>query len=159
MMKKLLSFIMIFLLLTGCSADSDDNGQQADVNLTGEDFVLSLVNCDDAYISRGYGGYEGHKGVDIAAPEDVEIYAADSGIVSKTVTMNLGYGWYIIIDHGDYKALYAHCSGFADLKAGDTVNKGDVIAYVGNTGNSTGAHLHFEVIVDDVQQDPVIWYK
>ncbi|MBR4035993.1 MAG: hypothetical protein IKJ05_04585, partial [Oscillospiraceae bacterium] len=68
----ILTIIMFILILTGCS----DTSQADDVAaaLTGSDFVLSLVNCDDAYISVDYNGYDGHKGVDIAAPEGTEIY-------------------------------------------------------------------------------------
>ena len=155
--KALLSVILVGIIMTGCG--SDESIETSATKLTGEDYILSLVNCDDAYISRGFGDYKGHTGVDIAAPEGVEIYAADSGTVHKTVTMNMGYGYHIIIDHGDYQTLYAHCSSFADIEAGDTVEKGDVVAYVGNTGNSTGAHLHFEVITADGQQNPIKWYK
>ena len=83
------------ILLVGCS--SDDNNEAPE--LCGEEFILSLVNCEDAYISRGFGGYEGHKGVDIAAPEGVEIYAADNGVVTTVVNMNMGYGIHCIIGH------------------------------------------------------------
>ena len=150
----LISVIILLILLVGCS--SDDNNEASE--LCGEEFILSLVNCEDAYISRGFGGYEGHKGVDIAAPEGVEIYAADNGVVTTVVNMNMGYGIHCIIGHESYDTLYAHCQKLI-VDKGDIVKKGDIIGYVGNTGNSTGPHLHFEVISDDVKYDPVEWYK
>ena len=159
-MKKtavfILSAIMTLVLLTGCT-----NSQEAVAPppaLTGEDFILSLVDCDDAYISRGFGGYKGHMGVDIASPEGTPIYAADDGVVETAVEMNMGFGTHCVIGHESYETLYAHCQ-YLTVEKGDVVRKGDVIGYVGNTGNSTGPHLHFEVIADDVNHDPVKWYK
>ena len=154
-MKRLIVLLFIMLFVTGCVSAGEGSVNN---ELTGEDFLLSLVNCDDAYISRGYGGYDGHKGTDIAAPEGVEIYAADDGVISKTVKMNMGYGIHCVIGHESYDTLYAHCSALT-VKEGDIVRKGDVIGYVGNTGNSTGAHLHFEVIYNGEKIDAVEWYK
>ena len=97
-------------------------------------------------ISRGFTGQypENHNGIDIAAPTGTEIYAAESGTVTKALYTSVGYGIYAVIDHGDYTTLYSHCSELL-VKMGQTVEKGDVIALVGSTGNSTGPHLHFGV--------------
>ncbi len=159
MIKKIISLIVIVILITGCGGENEETVTPSTTTTTGEDYILSLVNCEDAYISRGFDGYDGHKGVDIAAPEGTHIYAAADGVVDKVVIMNMGYGNHIIIDHGDYKTLYAHCQAFTGFKeAGDRVEKGKIIGYVGNTGNSTGPHLHFEVITD-TQQNPVTWFE
>lgn len=152
----ILTIIMFILLLTGCGDTSQADDITAD--LTGSDFVLSLVNCGDAYISADYNGYDGHKGVDIAAPEGCEIYAADDGVVDIAIEMNMGYGIHCVINHEGYETLYAHCQSLA-VKKGDVVRKGDVIGHVGNTGQSTGPHLHFEVICDSENQNPTEWYK
>ena len=85
------------------------------------------------------------------------IVAADSGRV-VTATYHYSYGNYVMIDHGGgYSTLYAHASSLA-VSAGQTVTKGQVIAYVGSTGNSTGPHLHFEVRVNGTRQNPWNWF-
>ena len=149
--------IMFIFLLTGCIQTEDVNSS-VDNSLKGEDFILSLVDCEDAVISAGYFSYAGHKGVDIAAPAGVAIYAAEDGVVKTAVEMNMGYGIHCIISHESCDTLYAHCQSLT-VEKGDVVKKGDIIGYVGNTGQSTGPHLHFEVQCDDVNHDPVEWYK
>lgn len=92
-------------------------------------------------------GIHGYNGVDIAAPAGTPIYAAAGGTVivaRNNGGYNGGYGNYIVIDHGNgTQTLYAHMSSTA-VSGGD-VGKGALIGYVGNTGKSTGNHLHFEV--------------
>lgn len=92
----------------------------------------------------------GHRGVDIAAPYGTPIYASDSGTVVEVVSMHPSWGNYVTIDHGNgYKTLYAHMSSFA-VQLGDTVTQGQVIGYVGSTGDSTGNHCHFEMSYNNV---------
>lgn len=99
------------------------------------------------------GVWRAHKGMDIGAPHGSDVLASKDGTV-VTAKWNNGYGYYITINHGNGIAtLYAHNSKLL-VKAGDTVKKGQVIAKVGSTGNSTGPHIHFEVIVDGVQKNP-----
>ncbi len=103
-------------------------------------------------ISQGYRTY--HRGIDIASYTGNPVRAADSGYVVVAGWSNLGYGYYIVLDHGNgTQTLYAHLSRFF-VNAGDSVGQGTVIGHVGSTGNSTGAHLHFEVIQGGVQQNP-----
>lgn len=86
-----------------------------------------------------------HNGIDIAAPAGTKVHATASGKVTLAGWYG-GYGLAVIIDHGyGLKTLYGHNSRLA-VKVGDTVKKGDVIAYVGSTGMSTGPHVHYEVI-------------
>lgn len=95
----------------------------------------------------------GHTGLDIAAPKGTKIKAAAAGTVLFAGTSG-GYGKVVKISHGnDIKTYYAHCSELY-VKEGQKVNAGDVIAAVGSTGNSTGNHLHFEVIKNGVELDP-----
>ncbi|MGL6065066.1 MAG: peptidoglycan DD-metalloendopeptidase family protein [Fusobacteriaceae bacterium] len=92
------------------------------------------------------GKYKFHKGVDIPAPQDTDILASDDGIVMFSGFQN-GYGNIVKIKHFDGKeTIYAHAI-YNIAKEGDIVKKGQVVSKVGSTGNSTGNHLHFEVIV------------
>jgi len=98
-----------------------------------------------------------HKGIDFAAPKGTAVYATGNGKVSA-LSSDHGYGKHIEIDHGfGYKTLYAHLSKFA-IKKGQKVKRGDLIAYVGNTGSSTGPHLHYEVIKNGVSVNPVNFF-
>jgi murein DD-endopeptidase MepM/ murein hydrolase activator NlpD len=99
-----------------------------------------------------------HRGVDIGAPTGTPVLAADSGMV-VFAGWNGGYGNLVKIAHGsNMQTWYAHLSDFA-VSTGQEVKKGDVIGYVGNTGISTGPHLHFEVHIDGVANDPLSFYK
>lgn len=96
-------------------------------------------------VSSNFGICRGsyHRGIDIPAPLGTSIYAADSGTVTEA-TYHVSFGNYVLITHENgYATLYAHCSSLL-VKPGDTVEKGQTIALVGNTGNSYGCHLHFE---------------
>ncbi len=85
-----------------------------------------------------------HTGIDIAVPTGTAVFAAESGIVTTSGWDN-SYGRYIIINHGSFDTLYAHNSQL-QVNVGDKVSRGQQIALSGNTGNSTGPHLHFGVI-------------
>ncbi|HET8815066.1 MAG TPA: peptidoglycan DD-metalloendopeptidase family protein [Solirubrobacterales bacterium] len=105
----------------------------------------------------GYRWGRMHEGIDIAAPEGTPIRAAASGSVflMQSEYESGGYGNYSCIDHGGGLATcYAHQSSFA-TSSGASVSQGDLIGYVGNTGHSFGAHLHFEVRVNGVAVDPM----
>lgn len=101
-----------------------------------------------------YGYMRMHNGIDIAAAGGTNILAAESGTVIEA-TYNSGYGNYIVIYHGNgMSTLYAHSSRLI-ASVGDYVTRGQVIALVGTTGNSTGNHLHFEVRIDGVPTNPL----
>ncbi len=89
--------------------------------------------------------WSGHLGIDIAAATGAPVYAADSGVVVYAGPIGGGYGLMVMIDHGNgFHTLYAHNSQIL-TRCGANVAKGQVIAYAGSTGNSTGPHLHFEI--------------
>jgi murein DD-endopeptidase MepM/ murein hydrolase activator NlpD len=90
--------------------------------------------------------YDGHSGTDYSMVENSPIYAVADGTVFDTVVgWNSGFGYTIVIDHGNgYRSQYSHLNSFRVAK-GATVKRGDLIAFSGNTGSSTGPHLHFEV--------------
>ncbi|WP_432786717.1 hypothetical protein AAEX37_00769 [Oligella sp. MSHR50489EDL] len=96
-----------------------------------------------------------HTGADFAAPKGTPIYAASSGVVASSSYVS-GYGNLVEIDHGSgLSTVYAHNSENL-VEAGDLVTRRQLIARIGNTGNSTGAHLHFEVRLDGVPIDPML---
>ncbi len=98
-----------------------------------------------------------HKGMDFTAPVGTEIYATGDGVIEK-VGWTGGYGKTIMINHGyGYKTRYAHCSKFK-CKRGQKVKRGDLIGFVGNTGQSTGPHLHYEVFKNKKQINPVNFF-
>jgi len=99
-----------------------------------------------------------HRGIDLAMPEGTEIRAGITGTVT-TATFDSGYGNYIVIKNADgVEMKYAHCHTLF-FSAGQTVEKGDVIATVGNTGSSTGAHLHMEILKDGVYLNPIFFVE
>lgn len=107
------------------------------------------------------GRWESHTGTDIPAPSGTPIYAANDGVVT-TVNRNAtasSYGYYCIINHGNgYVTLYGHQCQVPIVSEGETVSKGQVIGYVGTTGNSTGNHLHFELRINGVRNDVLKLY-
>lgn len=99
----------------------------------------------DNHTLSGNDYWSGHLGIDIAAGEGARIYAADSGVVVFAGWATGGYGIAIMIDHGNgYQTMYAHLSSVS-VRCGQSVTQGSTIGYAGNTGNSTGSHLHFEI--------------
>ena len=88
---------------------------------------------------------QNHWGIDIAGNEGEAAYATDAGVVVYAGWNNYGYGNMIMVDHGNnFQSLYAHLSAI-NVGCGQSVGQGDVIGAIGNTGRSTGAHLHFEI--------------
>ena len=101
-----------------------------------------------------FGTMRFHTGVDIGAYYGSPVLASDSGVVIDSGWLG-GYGNCIIVDHGGgYSTLYAHCSELY-VSYGQSVSKGQQIAAVGSTGNSTGPHLHFEVRINGEPVDPL----
>jgi murein DD-endopeptidase MepM/ murein hydrolase activator NlpD len=95
-----------------------------------------------------------HEGVDIAAPLGTQIHAAAEGTVSRT-GLSASYGHFVEVAHADgLTSFYAHMSRTAGLKPGAPVTQGEVLGFVGSTGHSTGAHLHFEIRKDGQPLDP-----
>ncbi len=127
-----------------------------DVDVNGITFAVAPVS---GHISSRFGVNESvrnhtHKGLDIAASNGTSISAVADGTVDYARFNSGGYGYLVIISHGNgVQTYYAHCSKLF-VSEGDTVSAGDVIAAVGSTGHSTGNHLHFEVRIDGQQVNP-----
>ena len=116
--------------------------------LPGHTYISCNFGDDDAY------GNSGHRGTDIPAPEGTPILAAHSGTVIIS-GWNNSYGNQVLLDNGaGLSTRYAHMTQTA-VTAGKAVTAGQVIGYVGNTGDSTGFHLHFEVMQNGVRVNPM----
>ena len=115
----------------------------------------SVVTSEFGYRSDPFTGEtRGHTGMDLAVPTGTPIRAALPGTVTVSAYDRGGYGYYVMIDHGDgLVTLYGHCSQLL-ASVGRTVEAGDVIALSGSTGRSTGPHLHFEVRVNGQRTNP-----
>ncbi len=106
---------------------------------------------EDPILGAGEGEF--HKGVDISAPMGTPIHATADGVVISAAMGN-GYGREVVLDHGGgVHTVYAHMSGF-HCSAGDQVSRGQIIGYVGMSGRTTGAHVHYEVRLREVAVNP-----
>ena len=127
-----------------------------------------LKPVGDKYVNRLASGYGSrfhpilkvnkmHKGLDFAAAAGTPIYATGNGKI-KMSGYNSGYGNMVVIQHGNgYESLYAHMSK-TKVRNNQKVKRGDVIGYVGSTGLSTGAHLHYEIHKDGEHVNPVMYF-
>jgi len=127
--------------------------------------IQPVLNKDLKRMASGYGWRVDpvyhirrfHQGMDFSAPVGTEIFATGNGTVTY-VGWKQGYGETVDIDHGfNYSTRYAHCSKLL-VRKGQKVKRGDVIARVGNTGKSTGPHLHYEVHYNNKPIDPRNFY-
>lgn len=95
-----------------------------------------------------------HRGIDVSIPSGTSVYACADGKVEKAQWSN-SYGYYVLISHGSgYTTLYAHNTSL-NVKVGQRVSRGDLIAKSGSTGNSSGPHLHLEIAINGKLQDPL----
>ena len=146
-LHELLSDEMRPSLLALCGGTSVADGELC-WPLPGHTYISCNFGDDDAY------GNSGHRGTDIPAPEGTPILAAHSGTVIIS-GWNNSYGNQVLLDNGaGLSTRYAHMTQTA-VTAGATVTAGQVIGYVGNTGDSTGFHLHFEVMQNGVRVNPM----
>ena len=107
------------------------------------------------FISQGYWAF--HRALDIANGTGVPIAAADNGVVESAGWSNVGYGYLVVINHGNgFKTYYAHNSQFF-VGAGQAVKQGQTISAMGSTGQSTGPHLHFEIRLNGTLMNPLIY--
>ena len=124
--------------------------------------IQPVLNKDLTRVASGYGRRidpvyrtpKMHYGMDFTAPTGTDIYATGNGKVTFA-GWKQGYGNTVVIDHGfGYETLYAHCSKLL-VKVGQKVSRGDIIALVGNSGKSTGPHLHYEVHYKEKPVNPI----
>ncbi len=119
--------------------------------------AVNLIKPISGTVTSRFGSRWGstHKGIDIGAPKGTGIKAAAAGtVILSAYGYNGGYGNYIVLDNGSgVQTLYGHCTSL-NVKVGQKVSQGQIIATVGSTGRSTGNHLHFEIRVNGVVQNP-----
>ena len=128
--------------------------------------IQPLSNKDLDRVSSGFGyridplykTVKFHPGLDFTAPQGTPVYATADGVIKIAGNLGNGYGNHIVIDHGySYNTLYGHLYKIK-AKRGQRVKRGEVIGYVGNTGKSTGPHLHYEVIKRNKHLDPIYFF-
>ncbi|CUU01223.1 TPR repeat-containing protein [Candidatus Kryptobacter tengchongensis] len=133
------------------------NNVENEISLGSENIAYPLdyiyMNNITSYFNEDRGRYRKHLGVDIKAPAGALVYAIADGVVTWA-WHDGGYGLKVMIDHGSLVTVYAHLSEIS-VNYGQKVRKGQVIGKVGDTGNATGSHLHFEVIKDGKYVDPL----
>lgn len=99
-----------------------------------------------------------HEGMDYTAPVGTPVYATGGGVIGTATRSRRGSGNMIMIDHGyGFKSIYSHMEDIS-VRQGKTVRRGDIIGTVGNTGLSSGPHLHYEVLFNDKPVNPVNFY-
>jgi len=128
--------------------------------------ILPISNKDLTRTASGFGRrihpiykiIKFHYGMDFTAPAGTDVYATGNGQIVAVVASQRGFGKHIIVDHGfGYISVYAHLSNF-NVRLGQKVQRGDIIGFVGNTGQSLANHLHYEIKLNGVNVDPVNYY-
>ena len=128
--------------------------------------IFPLKGTDIKYISSYFGHRPDpiykvekfHSGIDFSAQMGTEAYATGDGVVYDVEKGHWGYGNMVTLDHGfGYKTRYAHLQKAA-VRKGQKVKRGQCIGFIGNTGKTTGVHLHYEVLKNDVQIDPINFF-
>jgi len=127
------------------------------------DSVVSGINGSGVFIwpanNHFLSGYDyvpeaNHPGIDIDGEEGDPVYASDSGVIVYAGWNDWGYGNVIVVNHGNgWQTLYAHLNDYY-VNCGQSVWQGNVIGTIGNTGNSTGSHLHFEMMINGERVNP-----
>lgn len=128
--------------------------------------IQPVANEDLRRLASGYGyrvdpftkARKFHHGMDFSAEIGTPVYATGNATVVRADSRSSGYGKHIRLDHGyGYKTIYAHLNKY-NVRVGQKVKRGEIIGYVGNTGRSSGPHLHYEVHLDKNRLNPVNFY-
>jgi murein DD-endopeptidase MepM/ murein hydrolase activator NlpD len=166
-MSDLMAPIMLLLLeklieqqLTPESSAAASSAQPASSNATLQDSSVTSAQGSkpipsgrpvSGRLSQNY--HSGHRALDFAVPVGTPVQSTMDGRVVHAGWNNQGYGNLVIVENGSYRTYYAHLSSIP-VSVGDTIKAGSIIGLSGNTGNSTGPHLHYEIRMDGVQIDP-----
>lgn len=165
MNKLVITIFSLTIILSGCASSTVVNDTtEASSDVASE---VKATNNDtnnseqfiwpeaDPKITATIDAYEGHTGVDISNGKGTEVVAAASGQVAEAGFDQLGDGYYVLIDHPDStQTKYTQMTENLQVTVGQQVEQGQVVGYEGDSGNSTGAHLHFEIIENGTPIDP-----
>jgi murein DD-endopeptidase MepM/ murein hydrolase activator NlpD len=161
--KKLLQqniFILFFLFLQSCnsSLSSHKKVDSADFSKKQKISCQQFIWPVQGIITSGYGWRWGrmHKGIDIAGETGTPIVAAADGVVTE-IGWDDGYGNWVEVVHGDRETFYGHNERNL-VKKGEKVSQGQQIAVLGNTGRSTGPHVHLELVIRGQLVDPMLFF-
>ena len=128
--------------------------------------IQPVKNEDLTRVASGYGyrtdpftkAKKFHYGMDFTSPRGTPVYATGDGVVTRADNTATGYGNHIVINHGyGYESLYGHLYKY-NVRAGQKVQRGDLIGFVGSTGRSEAPHLHYEVFKDNERINPINFY-
>jgi murein DD-endopeptidase MepM/ murein hydrolase activator NlpD len=120
--------------------------------------IIELIREMKSRIDPIYKTVKFHTGLDFSAPQGTPIYATAQGVVRIAGNLGNGYGNHVVINHGyQYSTLYGHMYRIK-VRSGQSVKRGEVIGYVGNSGKSTGSHLHYEVMKGKKHLDPIYFF-
>ncbi len=98
--------------------------------------------------------YVYHRGIDLGVALNTPVIATHSGVVTYAAWNEIGYGYLVVVESGRFSTYYGHLNTF-NVAAGQEVVKGQVLARSGNTGNSSGPHIHYETRLNGVEMDPL----
>lgn len=128
--------------------------------------IQPVKNADLTRMASGYGyrtdpftkARKFHYGMDFTAPRGTPVYATGDGVISRADNTATGYGNHVVIDHGyGYESLYGHLYKY-NVRAGQKVQRGDIVGFVGSTGRSEAPHCHYEVFKDGERINPINFY-
>lgn len=156
--RMIYSQIQSFDYLAQTSTDQKDRiSHTPAIQPVPQKYLRTMASGYGVRVDPVYGTSKFHEGMDFSAPVGTPVYATADGTV-RTASWQGAYGNMVEINHGfNYTTRYAHMSKI-NVKAGQTVHRGDLIGLVGNTGKSTGPHLHYEVRYRGAPQNPVNYY-
>lgn len=129
----------------------DENGNPRALVYGGDECAPS-GNPVDGILTQRFHAY--HSGIDIAIPLDTAVIATHSGTVTYADWSEVGYGYLVIVQNGQFITYYAHNNSF-NVSEGAIIGKGSIIAWSGSTGNSSGPHVHYETRLNDIPVDPL----
>ncbi len=139
----------------GSESGSSSSSIDGDMESSTETSTGLIWPSSSTSVTCEFGCYSGHTGIDIQSYYGGPIYAAASGTVVTSGWSNYGYGYHVVIDHGNgLKTLYAHQNQQPPVSVGQTVSQGQVIGFEGETGMASGVHLHFEVQINGTAVNP-----